>query len=220
MRADHVATTLPRGAWQRHSAGSGAKGPRPYDWALVEIDADQPGHRWLLVRRNSTTGELAYYGCYSPQPVRRYPRWSPWPGAAGPSKRASDRQRVVRPGRAPSLALGLLAAVDHPVHRRPRVPGRPRSTRTINTDRPRRSDPDHLQRDPAPADQADRPASPQPATLPCLVHLVQKTPAPCPNLPLQATNSLSTMTTTKSGWSTRCRLHLRCRLGLRFAHLA
>lgn len=69
MRADQVAKTLPRGAWQRHSAGAGAKGPRLYDWALVEIDADQPGHRWLLVRRNSTTGELAYYRCYSPQPV-------------------------------------------------------------------------------------------------------------------------------------------------------
>jgi SRSO17 transposase len=69
MRVDQVAKTLPRGAWQPHSAGAGAKGPRRYDWALVDIDSDQPGHRWLLVRRNHTTGELAYYRCYSPQPV-------------------------------------------------------------------------------------------------------------------------------------------------------
>jgi SRSO17 transposase len=69
MRADQVAKTLPRDAWQQRSAGAGAKGPRLYDWALVEIDADRPGHRWLLIRCNRTTAELAYYRCYSPQPV-------------------------------------------------------------------------------------------------------------------------------------------------------
>jgi SRSO17 transposase len=69
MRADQVAKNLPRGAWQQRSAGAGAKGPRLYDWALVDINTGQPGHRWLLVRRNHTTGELAYYRCYSPQPV-------------------------------------------------------------------------------------------------------------------------------------------------------
>jgi len=89
MRADQVAKTLPRGAWQQRSAGAGAKGPRLYDWALVDIDADQPGHRWLLVRRNHTTRELAYYRCYSPQPVplsarldehqvRRWTSWHRW----------------------------------------------------------------------------------------------------------------------------------------------
>jgi SRSO17 transposase len=69
MRADQVAKTLPRGAWQQRSAGAGAKGPRLYDWALVDIDADRAGHRWLLVRRNPTTAELAYYRCYSPDPA-------------------------------------------------------------------------------------------------------------------------------------------------------
>ena len=28
-----------------------------------------PGHRCLLIRRNRSTGELAFYHCYSPQPV-------------------------------------------------------------------------------------------------------------------------------------------------------
>lgn len=69
-RADEIAEQLPRQAWQRLSAGAGAKGPRLYDWALVDIDdADQPGHRWLMVRRNQITGELAYYRCYAPEPV-------------------------------------------------------------------------------------------------------------------------------------------------------
>jgi SRSO17 transposase len=69
LRADQIANILPASAWQRHSAGDGAKGPRLYDWALVEIDTDQPGCRWLLIRRNHSTGELAYYRCYAPAPV-------------------------------------------------------------------------------------------------------------------------------------------------------
>jgi hypothetical protein len=32
-RVDALAAELPRRAWQRHSAGDGAKGPRDYDWA-------------------------------------------------------------------------------------------------------------------------------------------------------------------------------------------
>jgi hypothetical protein len=27
------------------------------------------GHRWLLIRRNNSTGELAFYRCYAPEPV-------------------------------------------------------------------------------------------------------------------------------------------------------
>lgn len=67
MRVDAVAAILPRTAWQRLSAGVGAKGPRDYDWAWVVIDT-RP-RRWLLIRRNRQTGELAYYLCWSPVPV-------------------------------------------------------------------------------------------------------------------------------------------------------
>ena len=35
LRADEIAAGLPRRAWQRLSAGAGAKGQRYYDWALV-----------------------------------------------------------------------------------------------------------------------------------------------------------------------------------------
>jgi SRSO17 transposase len=65
MRADALAATLPKGAWQRLSAGSGAKGQRYYDWAWVTVAA-QAGHHWLLIRRHPRHGELAFYRCYSP----------------------------------------------------------------------------------------------------------------------------------------------------------
>jgi SRSO17 transposase len=69
FRADQAAELVPRRAWQRYSCGDGAKGPRYYDWAHLDIDPDLPGHRSLLVRRNNHTGELAYYRCYTPRPV-------------------------------------------------------------------------------------------------------------------------------------------------------
>lgn len=67
-RADTLAATLPKRAWQRLSAGAGAKGHRYYDWAWVDIHnaVGESGHRWLLVRRNRRTGELAFYRCYAP----------------------------------------------------------------------------------------------------------------------------------------------------------
>jgi SRSO17 transposase len=65
--AQVVADRLPVSAWQRQTAGAGAKGPRYYDWAWVHIGDDD--HRHLLVRRNPSTGELAFYLCWSPAPV-------------------------------------------------------------------------------------------------------------------------------------------------------
>jgi SRSO17 transposase len=68
-QARHIAARLPRPAWQRYSAGTGAKGHRSCDWAWVTIDSSRPGHRWLLVRRNRRTRELAFYRCYCPRHV-------------------------------------------------------------------------------------------------------------------------------------------------------
>jgi SRSO17 transposase len=71
-RADHIAATLPAHAWNRYSCGDGSKGRREYDWAWVAITPpaeELGGHHWLLVRRNITTGELAFYRCFSPRPV-------------------------------------------------------------------------------------------------------------------------------------------------------
>jgi SRSO17 transposase len=73
-RADALAKQVPARAWQWVSAGHGAKGHRYYDWAFIRLDSDRrsPGsqaQRWLLVRRNRTTGELAFYHCWTPHPV-------------------------------------------------------------------------------------------------------------------------------------------------------
>jgi SRSO17 transposase len=68
-QARQLAACLPRRAWQRCSAGPGAKGHRYYDWAWAAIDPGQPGHRHLLIRRSRQTGELAFYRCYAPRPV-------------------------------------------------------------------------------------------------------------------------------------------------------
>lgn len=71
-RADELVARLPKRAWQRLSAGEGAKGHRFYDWAWISFTSggDEPvGHRWLLARRNRRTGEVAFYRCYAPERV-------------------------------------------------------------------------------------------------------------------------------------------------------
>jgi SRSO17 transposase len=71
-RADHLTAALSSKAWNRYSAGDGAKGRREYDWAWVAITPpadEQTGHHWLLIRRRLSDGELAFYRCWSPQPV-------------------------------------------------------------------------------------------------------------------------------------------------------
>jgi SRSO17 transposase len=64
-----LAAALPAGAWERLSAGAGAKGPRLYDWARVPIrPLHDPGWgHWLLVRRSlDEAPEVAYYVCFGP----------------------------------------------------------------------------------------------------------------------------------------------------------
>jgi SRSO17 transposase len=71
-RADALLRRVPARAWQCVSAGRGAKGHRLYDWAFVRLDDRDPhpgGQHWLLVRRNRTTRELAFYRCWTPRPV-------------------------------------------------------------------------------------------------------------------------------------------------------
>ena len=73
VRADTATAALPKRAWQRLSAGAGAKGERLYDWALLNLapppDTTVTGCWWLLARRHRRSGELAYYRCYAPSPV-------------------------------------------------------------------------------------------------------------------------------------------------------
>jgi SRSO17 transposase len=72
IRVDALPALIPTHAWQKHSAGAGAHGPRLYSWAwfrLLPEDDTDTGHHHLLIRRNDATGELAYLRCYSPRPV-------------------------------------------------------------------------------------------------------------------------------------------------------
>jgi len=72
-RAVDLVVRLPRWVWQTRSAGAGAHGERLYQWTLIEIRARTAGHlqgqHHLLVRRNRTTGELAFYRTWTPHPV-------------------------------------------------------------------------------------------------------------------------------------------------------
>ncbi|MFV0126138.1 IS701 family transposase [Streptomyces sp. HMX112] len=73
-RIDQAVAQAPEQAWERHSCGDGAKGPRVYDWAAARLpaigvfDGDRPTHeRWVLGRRSLTRpDEIAYYLAYAP----------------------------------------------------------------------------------------------------------------------------------------------------------
>jgi len=74
--AEAIARDLQPSAWVRLSAGEGTKGPRLYDWAYLELadleaDAFNPAlvgtwTRGLLIRRNLTGGELAFFSTWCP----------------------------------------------------------------------------------------------------------------------------------------------------------
>jgi len=70
MRADAAAATVHHREWRALSPGDGVKGPRLFDWARITLDDEQTGeYRWLLIRRNRRTRELAFYRCYAPDPT-------------------------------------------------------------------------------------------------------------------------------------------------------
>jgi len=78
-RAIDLAVCLPGAAWQRMSAGDGAKGPRLYYWAYIEtvdpaLPDDAQGANWLLIRRPLRTAPgakagYAFYRAHAPGPV-------------------------------------------------------------------------------------------------------------------------------------------------------
>src|SRR4249920_1372383 len=74
--AESVAQGLRPVDWKRLSAGDGAKGPRLYDWAYVELaDIDASEHnasrsglwtRGLLIRRTISDQDLAFFSTWAP----------------------------------------------------------------------------------------------------------------------------------------------------------
>jgi SRSO17 transposase len=61
IRADRLAAKVPARGWQQMSCGPGSKGERLYDWALAPAGQG----RNLLIRRSISSGELAFYLCWS-----------------------------------------------------------------------------------------------------------------------------------------------------------
>lgn len=67
--AAELAARVPGESWLTISAGDGAKGKRWYAWTRVPLAAERTPDgwgRWLLARRNRSTGELAFYLCAGP----------------------------------------------------------------------------------------------------------------------------------------------------------
>ncbi len=74
--AEQIAKALAPETWQRLSAGDGTKGARLYDWAyleLADLEAEEYNEhltglwtRGLLIRRNLTDGDLAFFSTWCP----------------------------------------------------------------------------------------------------------------------------------------------------------
>jgi SRSO17 transposase len=105
--AGELARRLPARAWQRVSAGPGAKGPRWYDWALIEAAdpavTEGDGPHWLLIRRRISDGEYAFYRAHAPRPVPLAQlvriagsRWKVEDGFAGSKELAALDEHQVR----------------------------------------------------------------------------------------------------------------------------
>jgi hypothetical protein len=187
-RVDELAAARPGHAWQQHSAGPGSKGPRYHAWtwiALLPEDENDTAQHHLLIRRNDTTGELAYLRCYSPNraPLSSLVR------VAGQRWRIEENFQAAkgthRPGSTPGPPLDLLAPLDHPRHARPRLPRHRHRNRTRprtqNADRPDRADrqrvPPRVRRPTAQRETHPR----HPARL---VTMAPATPSPRPQKPL------------------------------------
>lgn len=79
-RAAGLAVCLPPRSWQRRPAGDGAKGPRLYDWALIEttgpaLPAGGQGSSWLLAGRPvpASRGIKPECACYRARASRPAP---------------------------------------------------------------------------------------------------------------------------------------------------
>jgi len=75
ITAAGAAAVIPARAWQRMPTGTGTKGIRDYDWAMIGVTGDdapegqEDGHSTLLVRRHRYTRVVSYYRCWTPQPA-------------------------------------------------------------------------------------------------------------------------------------------------------
>ncbi|MDQ0946597.1 hypothetical protein QFZ24_000520 [Streptomyces phaeochromogenes] len=197
VRADILAKRAPKRAWQKLSAGAGAKGHRVYNWAVIDLSDPHPGSRPLLIRRNRSTGELACYRCYSPASVPLTvlvrvagSRWRVEEFfQSGKGLAALDEHQVRR-----YTSWSRWVTLAMPAHARCRMRRRAHPPRT------RCPHSAHLQRDPAPVHHPRRPTRPRHSPPARLVELATPPPGPIPSQPLPTT-SHSGMKITNYGWS-------------------
>jgi len=150
VRANHTVTTgsgrtvtaagaaglIPARAWHRMRTGSGTKGTRHYDWAMLEVTSDDTpdGHRdgrsMLLIRRHRYTGTLSFYRCWTPGPVPlsrliaiAVARWRI-------EEDHQLKQAGHRPGRRAGHPLEVLAPLDRDLPARLHLPRRRRRRAT------------------------------------------------------------------------------------------
>ena len=203
-----AAHMIPHQAWHRMRTGSGTKGTRHYDWAMLEVTSDDTpeehddGHSVLLARRHRYTGTLSFYRCWTPGPVPlsrliaiASARWRI--GGGSPAQQAEHR-----PGRRTGDPLEVLAPLDRDLPARLHLPRgrRRRATSARRQLRPgRRADPGHRPGTAAAAARHRHPAAPaRPGPSAALVHLAPPSPAPRPPSPptLERLRGDSTMITT------------------------
>jgi len=117
IRVDALPTLIPTNAWQKHSAGAGAHGPRVYFCAWFQLspqsDTDTGVHH-LLSRRNDTTGELAYLRCCAGQSeIRGLGGW--WGSASLPRSAGGPQDALPAVNRASPRRLGAPPSpTSHP----------------------------------------------------------------------------------------------------------
>lgn len=76
LRAEEVTKRAASEEWRQLSAGAGAKGPRLYEWVLLELyrlqttEEERRWGHWLLVRRDpEEPEEVAYYVVFAPKEI-------------------------------------------------------------------------------------------------------------------------------------------------------
>src|SRR3954449_2901483 len=184
---------LPRKAWQRLSAGDGAKGPRLYDWAYIPHSGAAPGFQCgLLVRRSiADPTELTFYLTHAPKNTSLAKLVQVaglrWPIESlveqGQAEVGLDQYEVRswvgwhRHITLAMFALAYLAAV-----RKDAIGGGPDEPR-------RRTVATHRARGQTPAVGAGQPEVTTAAHRPALVSMATQTPATRPARPLAPTNT-------------------------------
>jgi SRSO17 transposase len=189
VTAAGAAGLIPARAWQRMRTGSGNKGTRHYDWAMLQVTSDDTpdghdgGHSALLARRHRYTGQLSFYRCWTPGPVPlskliaiASARWN--------RRRSPAQQTGSWTGRRAGHPLEVLAPLDRDLPARLHLPrdrrGHPTPARGRLRHR-RRADPGHRPGTAAAPARHRHPAAPaRPGPPAALVGLARPPSAPRP----------------------------------------